>query len=292
MRTWHRTRAAIRRMPSRGVSPENSLSHPSPAASLPQEIVEMVVAYLAYDTRSLWACRQTCCSWHIATAPHLHNTLFTPIIQGGAPWWPDSFQKMHKLGLFPLVKRFQVGSASACDFSLDLFDRQILHQFSSLTNVRELGIENLDIPSFMPRIRRYFKHFLPTVRSLALTDPIGSRRQITFFIGLFQHLEDLKLLSDSYFIFGEIPGDLSLVPPFTPPLRGWLTIWCRGWVGILEDIAGLFGGLRFRHMDLRGVTRGMQSLLIACAETLETLRFDLFDPRGQVFLWKGCGSFN
>jgi hypothetical protein len=66
-----------------------------------------------------------------------------------------------------------------------MFDGHILRQFSSLTNVQELILNDLDIPGFMPQIQRYFNHFLPTVRSLALLEPKGPRRQIIFFIGLF-----------------------------------------------------------------------------------------------------------
>jgi len=42
-------------------------------------------------------------------------------------------------------------------------------------------------------------------------------------------------------------------------------------VGLLEDMVHLFGGIRFRHMDLYKVDR-MRLLLDACSRTLETLR--------------------
>ena len=41
---------------------------------------------------------------------------------------------------------------------------------------------------------------------------------------------------------------------------------------LVKDMITLFGGLRFRHMDLYGVTF-VRLLLDACTETLETLRF-------------------
>ena len=43
-------------------------------------------------------------------------------------------------------------------------------------------------------------------------------------------------------------------------------------VGLLEEMIEVFGGVRFRHMDLYYVD-GISLLLGACAETLETLRF-------------------
>ena len=60
------------------------------------------------------------------------------------------------------------------------------------------------------------------------------------------------------------------MPPFAPPLGGHLTIkWYRG-RGILEKMINLFGGIRFRHMELYYV-RSMRLLLDACAETLESV---------------------
>ena len=166
-------------------------------------------------------------------------------------------------------------------FSPRLFNWRTLRQFSALINVQELVIDYLDVPSFMPKIRRYFGHFSQTVRSLALRKPKGSRRQIIFFIGLFEHLEDLKLLYDVIYPQGEKTADnRSLVPSFIPPLRGRLTITCFGKdVGLLQDMIDLFGGIRFHHMDLFNV-KGTRLLLGACAETLETLRLCPTDPHG------------
>ena len=51
-------------------------------------------------------------------------------------------------------------------------------------------------------------------------------------------------------------------------------------VDILKDMIDLFGGIRFRYMDIR-YANGMQLLLNACAETLETLHFDPTDLHGE-----------
>ena len=242
----------------------------------------MIIAHLAHDKSSLLACWLTCRSWYIAAVPHLHHPLITPTIgENDELWWPDSFWDMHKLGLFSLVKRLQVqvsgyGSIHEPTFSPDPY---ILHQFTSLVNVQELAIEDLDIPGFMPNIQPYFNHFLPTVRSLALIRPRGSHRQIIFFIGLFQHLEDLKLLPKFSGSQREPLDDQILVPTFAPPLRGRLTVQCSAWAGVLEDMAELFGGFRFRHMVLVDGDR-MQFLLDGCADTWEPLRFYLFDAHG------------
>jgi hypothetical protein len=174
-------------------------------------------------------------------------------------------------------------------FSPGLFNSHTIRQFSALTNVCELGIEFLNIPSFMPRIRRHFQHFLPTVRSLALKSPRGSRREVIYFIGLFEHLQDLKLLYDKTEAQEEPADDQTLVPPFTPPLRGWLTMVCCTRVGLLKDMIDLFGGIRFRYMDLFDVD-GMRLLLGACAETLMTVVLYPNDDRGKQISLKCVNS--
>jgi len=264
------------------------MTRSSPVTRLPQDIVEIIITHLIYDKPSLRACSLTCYSWYIAAVPHLHHTL---VIDTHEPWkrrfrWPNLIWHKHMLGLLPLVKKLHILAYVSFDegeITPKMFSRYTLGKFSALTNVQELGIDFLDIPKFMPRLRRYFGHFLPTVRSLALRSPMGSHRQIIYFIGLFQHLQDLKLLFRS---FGsnseeEAPvGDLTLIPPFVPPLRGHLTVTFLNRVELLEDMIGLLGGIQFRSMDLFDVN-GTELLLNACVETLETLRLHQNDPRGE-----------
>ena len=292
MGLWYRAKAMISRIYSRGVSPETSLARLPLVNRLPQEIVEMIIGHLFYDPFSLRACCLTCYSWYIAAVRHLHSALITPIYRKHGSrklWWHGSFQSMHKLGLLPLVKKLQVQGTRVnpdrfgpSTFSPELVDRRILRQFSSLTNVQELGIDFLDIASFMPEIRHYFGHFLPTLRSLALREPKGSRQQIIFFIGLFQRLEDLAFRYDSVVIQREPADDPTLIPLSIPPLRGRLKLEWFTRVGILEDMIGMFGGIRFRHMELLNVD-GMR-LLLDAAKTLETLQLCPYDPRGKARL--------
>ena len=127
----------------------------------------------------------------------------------------------------------------------------------------------MNIPRFMPRIRRYFKNLLPTLRSLTLREPRGSHRQVLYFVGLFQHLEDLKL---RYKVeYGQQPADdPAPAPLFAPPLRGRLTT-SGSTVSLLNDMVHLFGGILFRQMDLHNVETPWL-WIDACTETLETLR--------------------
>ncbi|KAF9647303.1 hypothetical protein BDM02DRAFT_3188131, partial [Thelephora ganbajun] len=159
-----------------------------------------------------------------------------------------------------------------------------LHHFSTLTNVQDLGLDYLDIPSFIPRIQRYFGHFSLTVQSLALREPTGCHHQILYFVGLFQHLDDLKLLYYR-FSFQEGPtDDLGLILLFAPPLRGRLTMTRLRGVGFVKDMIQLFGGIRFHYVDLFKVG-GTRLLLGACAKTLETLQLYPTDPHTGKSLW-------
>ncbi|KAF9643564.1 hypothetical protein BDM02DRAFT_3123277 [Thelephora ganbajun] len=288
-RTRYRTPVRIRRMFSGGVSPETLATPSSPVAVLPQEIVEMIIAHLIYDKRSLLACSLTCYSWYIAAVHHLHHTLiaqylFPPIYPNLR--WPKPLREADKLGLLPLVKKFQFHSEyypGLSKFSTKQLNWCTLRHFSALTNVQELGLDYLDIPSFIPRIRWYFGHFSPTVRSLALREPTGSRRQILYFVGLFQHLDDLKLLYYRFRFHGGPTDDLGLIPLFAPPLRGRLTMTRLRGVGLFKDMIQLFGGIRFRYVDLFEVG-GTRLLLGACAKTLETLRLYPTDPHAGTSL--------
>jgi len=147
-------------------------------------------------------------------------------------------------------------------------------------------IDHLDTPSFMPKIQQYFGHFLPSVRELVLKRPKGTRGQITYLIGLFQHLEDLEIHRVVDFQGGPV-DDLTLIPPFVPPLREWLRMSHLTGVGLLEDMIDLFGGLRFSYTAPLNIDE-MQLLLDSCAKTLETLGLYPTDPRGEQFFWKTC----
>ena len=145
-----------------------------------------------------------------------------------------------------------------------------------MTNLQELAIDHLNLGEFIPKLRRCFGHFSPTLRSLALKEPEGSCRQIIYFVGFFQRLEDLKLLFEPG-LFAchpqEQPIDfLTPAPCFTPPLRGQLTIRFYKHLELFKLMINLFDGLRFHSLDLLPSVDGTQLLFDACAGTLETLR--------------------
>ena len=259
----------------------------SPAMRLPQELVDMVITHLTYDTRNLLTCSLVSRSWYIAATRHLHNTLTTHTER--LNWdekneWPKPLSRASKLGVQPLIKELFISGFCSLDgeglFSAKQFHRRTRREFSALTNIRVLSVDNLDIPSFMPKIRKYFGQFSPMLQSLTLKKPRGSCRQILFFIGLFPRLEDLGLHFDRVVLQPEPANYLELVPSSPPPLRGRLTASCFRGIDFTRATIDLFGGVRFRHMDLVHMG-GTQSLLSASTDTLETLKLDATDICGE-----------
>ena len=285
-RLWYRTKAKIKWFFS-FPDVEPSIARPSPITKLPRELVEIIISYFVYDKYSLIACSMTCYSWYMVAVSYLHHSLTTDeqrSREGTTRYlWPGPLKESYKLGLLPLVKQFQVRMSGLSWFSSDRLSRRTLRYFSALTNVQELEIERLQLPDFMPRLQLCFGHFSPTLRFLDLKEPRGSHRQILYFVGLFPNLQDLRLSHHYDWDEVENADDATLVPLSVPPLRGWLTLRFFTWEDLVKDMIFLFGGLRFRRMDLQG-EEGLQYLLDACTGTLETLR--LYPPytRSEEFL--------
>ena len=281
-RLWYRGKAKTKRL-LRGCTSETRLS---PIASLPQELVELIVSYLIRDPYTLLACSLTCYSWYIAAVPHLHHSLTTEDNSlpagGGKHLWPTPLRNSYKLGLLPFVKRFRIRTSHnpSDPFTPEKLGGRTLRYFSALTNVQDLGMDDLDVPSFIPNIRLYFRHFAPNLRFLALREPRGSCRQILYFISLFPNLQDLKLCYRLPVEERESGAGACLVPLSVPPLSGRLTLTCFMKRKLVEDMITFFGGLRFRSMDLFRVDC-VRLLLDACAGTLETLRLYPTDPYGE-----------
>ena len=255
---------------------------PSLVTVLPQDIVEQIISYFIYDAPTLLACSLTCYPWYIAAAPHLHHSLTTD----DKDWdqkcmWPKPLRRSYELGLLPLVKRFRIRLPHGTKFTPKRLGWFTLRYFSALTNLQELGIDYLQVSKFMPIIRQCFGHLSPNLRFLALKEPSGSRRQILYFIGLFPNLQDLKLHYRRPMDEPENTTDATLIPLSKPPLQGWLTLICFTKDDLVKDMVSFFGGLRFRHMDLFGVSCA-QLLLDECAETLETLRLYPTDSYGET----------
>jgi len=192
---------------------------PMPAPTLPHEVVEMIIAHLPRGT--LKACSLTCRSWYIATAPYLHHT-FT--FTAGRPGLPRSqlgpLSKLHELGLMSLMKEIRVkqGDGPGSWFVPEAFTYLDLRYFSAFTNVHTLALENAQIRRFVPDNGRYFEHFSPTLRSIALYNPDCTPRQLSHFLSFFPNLDDINL--DHIDIHIDTLADTNLVSFPTPKLGG------------------------------------------------------------------------
>ena len=190
--------------------------------------------------------------------------------------WPKPLRRKHNLGLLPLVKRLHIHERRyLIKFFPWKFHLHVRHRSSVFTNLQELEIDNLGIRELVPKLRLDLGQFSPTLPSLTLRAPEGSCRQILYFIGLFQRLEDLKIFFEQGDSTDDSHGgrgyDPTPTPLFIPPLRGKLTMRFSSRVKLVHDMIRLFDGLRFHSMDLVNVD-GTQLLLDACARTLEKLQ--------------------
>ena len=252
-----------------------------PIPKLPQELVDIIASFLIYDTGTLIACSMTSFVWYKTVVPHLHYTLTTDDEAVSIDnQWPKRLEISHNKPLHELLPH--VGKICirkpTLEFTPELLSKPTSSYFSAFRNVQELEIDRLQISKFMPWIEGYFENFTQTLRSLALSYPGGSSRQILYFVGLFPHLQDLKLCN-LLCVQERGAADSTPKPAHRLPLRGRLTL---SFVKepFLKDMIKLLGGLRFRYMELFTVHNGTL-LLEACAETLETLRLYPADTHGE-----------
>ena len=234
----------------------------------------MIIAHLKYDTPTLKACIATCSTWYNIATPHLHRTL---TLQG----WPSNkrwnrrsnpLASLFKLGLLPFAQQLRLGVSYTAGLRVvpSVFDSQNVQYFRAMANLQDLKIGDLDFSKFPAGLGKYLGHFAPTLRSVALRRPRGSRHRLLDFLRLFPKLDDIEVSyysprQDEY----EAP-DTQLVP-INGGLRGKLTLHVFHDEELLEEMVVTFGGMRFTSVDLWWA-HGMRLLLDACAGTLETLR--------------------
>jgi len=243
--------------------------------NLPQDVLEIIIADLGDDTSSLKFFSETCYSWYLTAAPRLHRTLTLEdrrLDPSRAELKP--LAKLHKMDLLPFVKKLCIRSPSFEPwFSPRKFDRRTLRHFSALTNVQWLRIEKFDLSKFMPNLKQYLGHFAPALRSISLSISSGTQRQLLYLLALFPNIDDIEI---EY--YPTTKPDVTMKPdpevavPFSvPTLRGHLKLTHFPSEAISRDMITLFGGLRFRYMDLYSVG-GSRLLLEACADTLQAVR--------------------
>ena len=256
-----------------GAPPETRTAHES-TCRFPYETVEMIIAHIAHDRDALKACSLTCYSWYTAAIPHIHHTLtlvddMPGITCGGLKPLP----KLHQLGLTPLVKEIRVDQWGSKWFVPRAFSDRDLSHFSAFTNVQTLRLQDPQISNFIPAIERYFGHFSPTLRSIALSAPSCTPQELSHFLSLFPNLDNIKISGMAKYPPDVTTPNPQLVSISTPRLRGRLVLHNFGLVETLTRLVASGGGPRFHYMELYRVVDCAPVLFEACAETVETLRF-------------------
>jgi len=268
---WHRSTAKLKDVLAR--RGHNTPTHPRQPCYLPPEILETIITHLIHNTPTLKVCAVTCFSWYNVAAPHLHRTLILrDWSTDPSRQWPNPLAFIHDLGLLPLIKQVEFARAKywVSWVRPGIFDSRSVQRFGALVNLQDLTIGDLDFSEFPAGTGEYFGHFSPTLRSVSLIHPMGTRRQLLDFFRLFPKLDDIKILDYNPSAQAHEALDTRLIP-ITGGLRGQLTLRYFNEEELLKDMIVAFGGMRFTSMNLQSV-RGMQLLLEACADTLETVR--------------------
>ena len=281
---WYRGKVKVDRL--LGDPPGTRITHEQ-IHHFPYEIMEMIIAHLIHDLDALKACSLTCCSWYIFMVPHLHHTLTLKRERRGDPNSPPArarlkpLSKLYQLGLAPLVKEIRVEQRRDTIrwFIPKAFGHRDLRHFSAFTNVRTLRLQEPDINRFIPGIKRHFGHFSPTLRSITLYNPHCTPQQLSHFLSSFSNLDDIELRCSVTFYAR--PTKLVPFSSPAPKLRGRLALYGFHWVETWNHLIASCGGLWFRHIDLREEASCAPILFEACAETLETLRFNVPPASGS-----------
>jgi hypothetical protein len=228
----------------------------------------MIATHIAHDLHALKAFSLTCYSWYISAAPHLHRT-----VSFGTYGKLKPLSKLHLLGLMPLIKEIWVEQYYDKWLAPQSFSRRDLRYFTAFANVQTLTLDSFTISRFIPGVERYFGHFSPTLRSLALLGPLCTPRQLSHFLSLFPNLDDIAIWEFAMRPLNTIVLDTELVPFSAPRPRGRLVLRGSHSVETWTRLIASGGGLQFRYMDLWRVGRCAPVLFKACANALEILRF-------------------
>ena len=127
---WYRSKAKLKgALARRG---KNALRD---SPQLPPEIMDVIIAHLAYDFPSLKACAATCFTWYNIAFPYLHHTLiFRDRSELTSRMNRSPLLPMHKLGLLPYVKKAQFNHARDWIFPA-ILDSRSMRYFRALVNL-------------------------------------------------------------------------------------------------------------------------------------------------------------
>ena len=122
------------------------------------------------------------------------HTSIAPWYFGGGPQKKyrnqrsDLLPSLFKLGLLPFVEQLQFRGA----FSV-IFDSKNTRYLRAMVNLQTLTIGDLNFSKFPAGFGKHLGHFASTLRSVSLSWPEGTRRQLLDFFRLFPKLDDIEI---------------------------------------------------------------------------------------------------
>lgn len=260
---------------------------------LPPELVDEILGYLSDDLPSLKACSLTCKVILGSARPLIGSwlCLTPPKVRRSKGRFIRSLLKRSKEGSDPVERLIAVdrqghlrnirhlvlgtGELSLVPHCLQSY----IPYFLSITNLRTLTIDNLDVSAFMPLFDDCLAMFTHSLRSLDIRHVWDSERELLLFISQFPLLDDLSIRS-CYAVYSFL-GPSPLMVQTSPPFRGHLNLsFIMDSQSLCEAMVQLPGGLHFTSLELKGC-REPVAILTACQFTLRSVSYTWTTTAGE-----------
>ena len=258
---------------------------PSGWNRLPPELVDEILGYLSDDLPSLKTSSLTCKVMLCSARPLIRSWLYLTPTQNRKPKGrfiksllkrskegSDGFDRLitaDRQGLLQHTRHLVIKTSG-----LSLIPQSIqpyIPHLRSITKLRTLVIDGLDVSAFMPVFNDCLGMFTHSLRSLDIKHIWDSDRELLSFISRFPLLEDLSIryCYALYFFLGPLPPMLRTSPPFRGRLNLSLIMDSQT---LCEAMAQLPGGLHFTSLELKGCGKP-GAILTACQLTLRSVTY-------------------
>ena len=250
--------------------------------SLPLEIVDEIIEYLADDRPALRACSLTCKALFRSSRPIAHRKLFVVGLGGSHAKDEQDEQAANLVRFRKLLDATECGlTRYARELTIRMgkkFEPEnlqpFLPQFQTFARLTSLALHNFNPTPFLPVFEQYFGHLAQQIRSFKFLYPSGPRNDMIYFISRFPNLDDLRFYS---FPRRHPPNsEESSVHSIqsSPTLRGTLQVAniTPGGDDFLGCLTRLPSGLRFRSIEFHRCTGIDPNIVIReCSSTIQHL---------------------
>lgn len=148
-RVWRQILASVLGTLPMSASPETPAANSLSSPKIPQEVINIIIAYLVYDISSLWVCSLISRSLYISAVPRLHHTITVQTYDhtNKKTEWPKPLLMASRFGFLPFVTTVVIYGHSGYEFAANRFDGWTRREFYKLTSVRQLYISSLITPA-------------------------------------------------------------------------------------------------------------------------------------------------